>query len=312
MRTPLARLLSLVAAAEAAGGDIDADDAARLLGVSLGELGRQLEQLSNFGVTPFEPGDHLDLELDGDRVVLHQALGLERPLRLSSGDVALLGACLRALRVSLDGAGRALCDRTLARLAQAAAGPGEPEPIAWSVEEGVDAGALAAARAAAAEHRELEIVYWNASRDSLDRRRVRPLSVVQHKGRWYLQAWCSIAREPRHFRLDRVLDVAPQQETFDPAALPAPRARRDVLFDAPTRDLQVVVWFPEGRLGSARRFFQGGRHGPQELGEGRLGLSASALPVLFRSLLTFGPPFRVDGPEPARAAFIDWLRRSVA
>ncbi len=71
MRTPLDRLLSLLSAAEAAGGDIDAEDAARLLGVPRCCLADELAAITSFGVDPFGPGDFLELELDEDRVVLH-------------------------------------------------------------------------------------------------------------------------------------------------------------------------------------------------------------------------------------------------
>ncbi len=310
MRTPLSRLLSLVAAAEAAGGDIDAEDAARLLGIPVTALEDALEELNNFGVHPHEPGDHLDLELDDGRVVLHTALGLQQPLRLAPLDVALLRACLHTVRVGLDGDGRALCDRTEARLAAAGAGEPLPLPVAWAVEGGGAGGVLAGARRAVAERREASIDYWNASRAAVEARRVRPLGVVQHKGRWYVDAWCLRSDGLRHFRFDRILGLTLHDETFDPAAHAAPGPRRAVLFDRPAAPVSCVVAFPAGRVDGARRFFAGGQHDPEPIEGDRLRLSAAALPVLFRSLLSFGPPFEVLEPPAAREAFLGWLRAS--
>ena len=311
MKTPLARLLSLVAAAEAAGGDIDADDAARLLGIHRSELAFTVDALSNFGVHPYEPPDFLDLELDDDRVVLHHALGLDQSLRLPPLDVALLQACLRAVRGSLEGAGRELCDRTASSLSAAHRQPVEPLTVAYAVEPGPSTERLERARQAALERRQARITYWNASRDSVDERTVRPTSVLQHKGRWYLEAWCLQSDGSRHFRMDRVLSLELTDEVFDPADLSSPSARRDVLFDPPTQEVQVVVRFPAARVPAARRFFEGGRHSPVALDERRLRLSAPALPVLFRSLLTFGPPFRVEGPGLARDEWQRWLEQSI-
>jgi predicted DNA-binding transcriptional regulator YafY len=45
-------------------------------------------------------------------------------------------------------------------------------------------------------------------------RAVDPYGVVHHRGRWYIVGWCHLRQDVRTFRLDRVLALEEQDETF--------------------------------------------------------------------------------------------------
>jgi predicted DNA-binding transcriptional regulator YafY len=45
-------------------------------------------------------------------------------------------------------------------------------------------------------------------------REIDPYGVVHHRGRWYVVGWCHLRQDVRMFRLDRVLQLEPRDDTF--------------------------------------------------------------------------------------------------
>ncbi len=66
------------------------------------------------------------------------------------------------------------------------------------------------------ETRQVRIIYKTENDET--RRIVDPYGLVCHDGRWYLIGYCHLRADRRVFRLDRIVDVELQHETFIPPA----------------------------------------------------------------------------------------------
>jgi predicted DNA-binding transcriptional regulator YafY len=68
--------------------------------------------------------------------------------------------------------------------------------------------------AAAEDHRKLRIVYYTGSTGRESARVIHPWALVQSLGAWYLVAMCETAGQERVFRLDRIREIEPVDESF--------------------------------------------------------------------------------------------------
>ncbi|MCB9932437.1 MAG: WYL domain-containing protein [Planctomycetes bacterium] len=91
------------------------------------------------------------------------------------------------------------------------------------------------------ERRVVEIEYYSAHRARLATRTVHPFAVLEIGAHFYLYAWCALAGDTRHFRLDRIRDARLLEERF---AASAPKRREagrmDSLFHGTPKDRLVV------------------------------------------------------------------------
>jgi predicted DNA-binding transcriptional regulator YafY len=65
------------------------------------------------------------------------------------------------------------------------------------------------------EGRQLELVYWSASRDETSRRVVDPYHLISVEGDWYLVGYCHLREEVRMFVPGRVRSLRETGEQFD-------------------------------------------------------------------------------------------------
>ncbi len=69
---------------------------------------------------------------------------------------------------------------------------------------------------AVTQRRVLHLVYQASGHARPTRRDVEPLGVVFYANAWYLVAWCRLRADFRHFRLDRIPQLASGVESFEP------------------------------------------------------------------------------------------------
>ncbi|MBT8241086.1 MAG: WYL domain-containing protein, partial [Acidimicrobiia bacterium] len=79
---------------------------------------------------------------------------------------------------------------------------------------------LARLRAASEKGDELEITYFNQSKNETGRRIIAPRRVRSAGGAWYVDAYCRTAEDDRTFRLDRILKI----ESIEKGSEPIPDA----------------------------------------------------------------------------------------
>lgn len=306
-RVPVSRVLALLGAAQDGAGRVAVERAAELLGVRVRELPRLVEALSVIELPPH--GDCLDVAIDGGQVIFQGLPTVARAAPLSPLDGALLLAALHGLRRSAD---RSLAQQCAAAARSVRSGLGEPagseaearaSALAWAVDGVAAPEVLATLREAAEARRVARLAYWNVSRDAVEERRVAPLALCQHTGRWYLGAIDLDRGAHRWFRVERVLGARATEETF--SATPVPPVDRPVLYDPPRELVELIVRFDPGTRARARRQLSDAWAGV--CGEG-VRLAGPTIETLVRRLFALGNGWEVTAPAKARELVRRWAR----
>ena len=288
------------------------DDLAARFGMKVAELERDLELVPFCGLPPYTPDRLIDCEIVDGRVFLRFAEYFGRPLRLTPAEGFALLAAGQALLAVPGADEHGSLASALGKLAGVLGG-GD----GMAVELG-PARYLEPLRAAAAAAERVEIDYYTFGRDELTTRRIDPRSVFAAAGQWYVDAWCHRAGDDRLFRVDRVRDVRPTGEHFDPGAgggvtgspggagvspggvfNPRPSDRRVTLVLNPS-----AAWVPESYPVESVETLPDGRL--------RVVLVASERAWLERVLLRLGPAAEVLDPAEVRVEAAEAARRLLA
>jgi len=242
----LPRLLALVPYLLARPG-IPVAEAAADFGVSEAQLRRDLQLLWVCGLPGHGPGDLIDLSFEGDTVTVTYDAGMSRPLRLSADEALAMVVALRTLADLPGLAGRDAVERARAKVESAAGGAAEAAgAVAVRVERSDRT--LAEARAALDSGRAVHLSYYSPAREEATERDVDPVQVRLVDGRWYLEAWCRLARDMRMFRLDRVDALRVLDEPARPPEGAHPRdVSHGVYRPAPEDPLVTLRLGPPGR-----------------------------------------------------------------
>ncbi len=204
----LARLLTLVPWLSNRPG-ISVEDAATGLGISEDQLRADLDLIFVCGYGQM-PDEMIEVDAEGDRIVVRNAETIARPLRLGIDEAITLMVGLRALGKVPGLTDTDAIDRALARLEEATGAIGAVAGrVSVSIDDDGDdtAGLLADARRALAGHRRVHLRYLVPSRDETTERDVDPMRVVNLDAHWYLEGWCHRAQDTRLFRLDRIEEL---------------------------------------------------------------------------------------------------------
>lgn len=86
----------------------------------------------------------------------------------------------------------------------------------WGI-EGLDPAIIGSLRTAVAEERKVHIKYTDLS-EAFTSRVVLPLAITYYVRVAVLAAWCELRSDFRHFRIDRIVDCDPMEDTFVGAA----------------------------------------------------------------------------------------------
>ncbi len=305
-RDRLRRVLFLVPYAVRHPG-IPVKDLARRCGCTEKELLADLDFLLGVGSPPFAPDDFLDLYVEGDRVyvALHQSFS--RPPRFTESEAAALAAAaqalggegraraVKALRDSVPRDRRAHFDELVGRIYAGA------PPARDSV--------LGRLQRAIAERRAVRLAYHSASRAAETDRVVRPYTLAQRFGHWYLYGHDSIRGRALPFRLDRIRECTVTDDRFDPPGdADLARAR---LFSAPEGDP------PRVRVGPLAAAWAIARPGVRLVGRTEKGGAVVEMPGASpewatRFALSLGGDAEVIAPSAARRHFAEAVRRTLA
>lgn len=245
-REQVTRLLALVPYLQRGEG-VPLRRVARDFGVPPEQIREDLRVLWMCGLPGLGPGDLIDIDFeafedDPDGLVrIGNADYLDRPLRLGSSEASALIVALRALREGSPAASREVVDRVLVKLEEATASSTPTVLEAHLTRTHADEAATRVTlEEAIAGDRQVRLAYYVPSRDETTDRVVDPISVLQHEGHGYLDAWCHLAAARRTFRLDRIDAV----EILDEPRLrpdEPPRELGKELFEGSPDDLEAVV-----------------------------------------------------------------------
>ena len=208
------RLIALLGRMED-GADISLTDMAAEVGSSPAQLAADLTTLSMCGVAPYTPWELVPVAVDGDRVTVFGSVPAMRgPVRLSLSEAEALSAALSA-------AGFAADDPLNAKLAAATSASLDAEELGKTLHTETaqhDVGVFEQLAAAIRAHEAVRLGYQSDGAASPRERTVEPLQLLSERGAWYLSAWCREADDFRTFRVDRIRDLSPTGEGFEPGA----------------------------------------------------------------------------------------------
>lgn len=214
----LRRMLLMVPWLLESGGSTVAELAERF-GVSEDDVVRDLNLVMCCGIPPYGAEHMITVMLDDDGSVLAwKGPFFNRPMRLTPTEgFAVLAAGRTLLAVpGADPTGplATALDKLEAALGSSGAGGG-----GRSVDVALEAPPFLAEVRAAAEARErLRVEHYSFWRDEVTTRTIDPLLVFANDGRWYVTALDDRSGEIRHFRVDRLAEVTPTGEHFEPPA----------------------------------------------------------------------------------------------
>ena len=154
------------------------------------------------------------------------------------------------------------------------------------------------------EHKRLRLLYHGRARDKITERTVSPLRLVYYRSNWYLDSWCHLRKDFRHFSIDRLHPVEiidqPAREFLDEELDEHFASAYGIFAGAPTAT--AVLRFTS----SAARWVADEQWHPQQEGQVlpdggyELKVPYSRPEELVMDILKYGPEVEVDAPPVLR------------
>ncbi len=223
----LERLLYVLPAAGRKEGASLADLSAAL-GTTPERISQDLEEVTARAY--YHPGgwpDDVSIMLTRGRVWVHHAVGFERPMRLSPRETLCLALALRGTAAASllhdVPRRRALLERAEKHLGAGSWSMDDDAPLRDQDHVPDPTGIRETLLAAARDRHPCAIVYAKSGADDMDARVIHPYALVHAGGEWYAVGWCAVKEGMRVFRLDRILEAAETDGTFQVPASFDPR-----------------------------------------------------------------------------------------
>jgi proteasome accessory factor C len=286
---------------------ISVKELARKCGITEKELLEDLDFLLGVGCPPFAPDDFLDLYVEGDavHVALHQSFS--RPPRFTESEAAALAAAaqalggegkdraVKALRESVPRDRRASFDELAGRIYA-----GSP-PARDSV--------LGRLQRAIAERREARLRYYTETRSAEGERTVRPWTLAQRFGHWYLYGFDLVRDKPLPFRIDRIRECTLTEQRFEaPSEAQLEKAR--LFSEAQGEPVRIRL----GPLAAAWALSRPGVRLVERTEEAGavVEVAGASEGWATRFALSFGGDAEVIAPASARRHFSETIKRALA
>lgn len=192
-------------------------EAARDLGLQPAEIMEDLNRLWMCGLPGLLPGDLVELEHSYTSVKIHNAQGMDKPLRLTPTEAGVLLLTLESLEnlpgltdqeavvSAAEKLRRIMGDYTTAVYDSVADGESDGDNATLSV-----------LRDALQHNRQVCFTYHSHSSDTTRIRQVSPARIFTHEGAAYVRAWEEAAGDHRTFRIDRIRDITITTATAQP------------------------------------------------------------------------------------------------
>ena len=252
--TPLertSRLLDLVPYISSHQG-ISLVDLAKVFEVSTNQMINDLTTLWMCGLPGYTPLELMDLDFESGYVTIKNAATLARPRSITHEEGVALVLGLEVLRSGVSTERPDLIEaisslsQRIARLVNL--------PLALSASSDIDLEVTTLANEAIAHRSGLRISYHSLYKDEISERVVLPIEMLENQGYFYLHAYCFIALDFRHFRIDRI-QSAKSAEVEKPSTVPAVNPEKigfTVKVINPTRE--VAERFQESNLEAGTDF----------------------------------------------------------
>lgn len=192
-------------------------EAGEELGVDGPDIQDILWELWTCGVPGYAHGDLIDLDPDPRAVTVINPQGLDRPMRLTPFEAAMLLVVLHDVVDSVSPRAAGAVRSAAGKIAPLAGGAAIDD-----LDAGDEPGPEEAARTAVVEalegSRRIAVTYYTASSDRRSRRELSPGRLLNHDGGQYLFAHDHDAGEARWFKLSRMADPEVLDAPAEPVA----------------------------------------------------------------------------------------------
>ena len=281
-------------------------DVANHFGISEQEIHDAVVTISLSGVGMYRPDElfFLDYDLLEEGIVdVSFAPTLESVPRLSTRQAAAIASGLSYLESVLDESGRAEVAELMNLLSD---GGKHTSELPFKVHPSRVDVEVTLTRQAISEDRLLSCSYINAANE-VTSRQIEPISMVSNDSIWYLRGYCRTKKEVRVFRLDRMRDIALENEKLVRAKYP--EIDSSGIYSVSDSDTNVVFDIdPEG-------FGMLADYKPEYPAVGdktlRVSIPIGDISTLGRVVSKYSGHVRVIEPEAARRVVFEYANRAL-
>lgn len=285
-------------------------DAAAGLGIDVEQLRSDLDLIWMCGYGQM-PGELIEVDHEGETIVVSNADVVARPLRLGVDEAVTLLAGLRALADSPGITETDAINRAIAKLETATGTLAEAtKRVRVQIDDGTAAATLQRLREALDAHRRVRLRYLVPSRDEVTERDVDPMRLVNLDARWYLEGWCHRAGDTRLFRVDRVEALEVLDVDGTPPADARERDLRDGSYVPGEADLRVRLRLaPQARW--VHDYYPVTDVTEADDGSSEVTVSTGDAGFVERLVLRLGGEARVLEPADLATRVADWARAAL-
>jgi len=220
--------------------------------VSTEQMINDLTTLWMCGLPGYTPLELMDLDFESGYVSITNAPTLAKPRSITHEEGVALVLGLDVLRSAISSEREDLIE-AISSLSQRIADLVKL-PMALTASTDVSHEVTTSIKDAIAHRSGLKIAYHSLYKDEISTRVVLPLEILENQGYLYLHAYCSTAKDFRHFRIDRVqsAETAEVEQPSTTSAENPEKLRFQVRVVRPTRD--VAERFAESHLDAGTVF----------------------------------------------------------
>ena len=307
------RLLTLIPFLNSRRG-LPVNDVARELGVTTGQLLKDLDQLCLYGAPPFGPNDLFLATVDEEnKLEIAYAEQFSAPLHLTADEAISLRLALLPLLAGASGAYVKIIQSILFKIDQALL-PQDRLAVDQLEDKitvdpgGSESGAtLDLLRDARRRTRRLEITYYTGSSGEYSRRRIDPYGFVLFGGAWYTVAFDHKSGSIRTFRVSRIkeasLAASPLADSYQiPNGFDITKYATGHIFKPTGQEQDVELWFsPKVARWVLERstLAKKGRDG-----SATMTLKASNFAWIARWIMLYGPEAKILKPKQAQQELV--------
>lgn len=220
--------------------------------VSTEQMINDLTTLWMCGLPGYTPLELMDLDFESGYVSITNAPTLAKPRSITHEEGVALVLGLDVLRSAISSEREDLIE-AISSLSQRIADLVKL-PMALTASTDVSHEVTTSIKDAIAHRSGLKIAYHSLYKDEISTRVVLPLEILENQGYLYLHAYCSTAKDFRHFRIDRVqsAETAEVEQPSTTSPENPEKLRFQVRVVRPTRD--VAERFAESHLDAGTVF----------------------------------------------------------
>ena len=220
--------------------------------VSTEQMINDLTTLWMCGLPGYTPLELMDLDFESGYVSISNAPTLAKPRSITHDEGVALVLGLDVLRSTISTEREDLIESIISlskRISDLV-----NLPLALTASSDVSHEVTKLVKEAISQRGGLKIAYHSLYKDEISTRVVLPLEILENQGHIYLHAYCSTAKDFRHFRIDRIqsAETAVVEKTYTASSENPEKLRFEVRVVRPTRD--VAERFAESHLDAGTVF----------------------------------------------------------